>query len=46
MPPIRRNLSKDGGIGVAALEDDQYDEHHRGAMGFSSYRVPLMRHPV
>jgi hypothetical protein len=25
---------------VAAPEDDQYDEHHRGTMVFSSFRVP------
>jgi hypothetical protein len=25
---------------VAAPEDDQYNEHHHGTMGFSSFRVP------
>jgi hypothetical protein len=29
-----------GGTGVAALEDDQYNEHHRGTIVFSSFRVP------
>jgi hypothetical protein len=29
-----------GRTGVAAPEDDQYDEHRRGTMVFSSFRVP------
>ena len=29
-----------GGTGVAALEDDQYNEHHRDTIVFSSFRVP------
>jgi hypothetical protein len=29
-----------GGTGVAALEDDQYNELPRGTIVFSSFRVP------
>jgi hypothetical protein len=29
---------------MVAPEDDQYNEHHRGNVAFSSYRVPHKRH--
>jgi hypothetical protein len=32
-------LPKKGGTGVAALEDDQYNERHHSAIVFSSFRV-------
>jgi len=34
----------DGGTRVGAAEDDQYNEHHRSIMAFSSDRVTQQRH--
>ena len=33
-------LPDEGGAGVAALEDDQYNERHYSTIVFSSFRVP------